>query len=70
MRTIENSNTAEFSRLRKLRDDAALLWRFVTMLIGYYTMGRRVRKLYRECETSGKVLWLDADPNENRRELQ
>jgi hypothetical protein len=70
MRTIENPYTAEFSRLRKLGDDAALVWRFAKMLIGYYTVGRRVRKLYRECETSGKVLWLDADSEERRRELQ
>lgn len=70
MRTVEKTPAAEFSRWQKVRSDVALLLRFAAMFIGYHTTGRRIRRLYRECETQGKVLWIDADPEETRRELQ
>ena len=47
-----------------------LLWRFAIMFAGYCTAGRRVRRLYSECEARGKTLWVDADLEETRRELQ
>jgi len=56
MRTLEHE-PAE-SRLRR---DGQLLWRMVSMLVGYWTVGARLRRAYRRKEARGEIFWVDED---------
>jgi hypothetical protein len=41
--------------------DLRLLLRMGVMVIGYWTVGARLRRAYRRCQARGEVLWLDAE---------
>jgi hypothetical protein len=36
------------------------------MVYGYWTVGARVRRAYREAEARGGTLWLDEEPTRHR----
>jgi hypothetical protein len=60
MRT-RDTRTNRQTRWQQLRGDAGLLLAFAGMLWEYLTTGRRVRRHYRECESTGRVYWVDGD---------
>lgn len=70
MRTVDTAVEENLSRWQKLRADAALLMRFAGMILYYFTAGRRLRRIYRDCEARGEVFWVDDDPAESERRLR
>jgi hypothetical protein len=60
--------TIETSAGSTLRRDLELLRRMAGMLFQYWTSGARLRRAYRDCETSGEVFWVDAVGKTRHRE--
>jgi hypothetical protein len=62
MRTIHsNQNPDDYSLWARARRDVALLRRMAFMIYGYQTLGRRVRRIYREKEARGEIFYVDQD---------
>jgi hypothetical protein len=55
MRTL-----VEASDGRAWRRDLRLLQRMAGMVFQYATMGARLRRAYRRCQSRGETFWLDA----------
>lgn len=55
MRTLDSRGGSTLGR------DLRLLLRMGAMVIGYWTVGARLRRAYRRCQARGEVLWLDAE---------
>lgn len=70
VRTVDNPASAQQSPWQKFRADAGLLLRFATMIFYYHTAGRRLRRLYRDCEARGEIFWVDEDPAESERRVR
>ena len=70
MRTTESDTNEDLSWWRRFRRDLALLGRLAGMAVYYWTRGARLRKVYRDCEARGEVLWVDDDPAETERRLR
>jgi hypothetical protein len=62
MRTIQdNSSPDDYSFWKRTRRNVSLLRRMVLMIYGYFTVGRRVRRIYREKEARGEIFYVDED---------
>jgi len=62
MRTIQsNQNPDDYSLWARVRRDVSLLRRMAFMIYGYLTLGRRVRRVYREKEVRGEIFYVDQD---------
>lgn len=61
MRTVD-SQTEKSSLWGRLRRDIKLIRRLLSMVLHYRFGGDRIRKAYRDKETSGTVYWVDQDP--------
>jgi len=62
MRTIQsNQNPDDSSLWARVRRDVSLLRRMAFMIYGYLTLGRRVRRVYREKEVRGEIFYVDQD---------
>lgn len=53
MRTLDSRGGQTLGR------DLRLLGRMALMVVGYWTVGSRLRRAYRRCQARGEVLWLD-----------
>ncbi len=62
MRTVEAGPPPHFSFWRRLLRDWQHLRRLVSMAIDYFTVGARVRRVYREKIARGEKVWLDRKP--------
>lgn len=63
MRTIDEplARKTESSLRHRLMRDGRLLIRIGKMLFTYATVGRRIRRAYRDKEKRGEVYWVDED---------
>ena len=62
MRTIQsNQSPDDYSLSARARRDVSLLRRMAFMIYGYLTLGRRVRRIYREKEVRGEIFYVDQD---------
>ena len=62
MRTIQsNQSPDDYSLWARARRDVSLLRRMAFMIYGYLTLGRRVRRIYREKEARGEIFYVDQD---------
>lgn len=62
MHTLDSART-ESTLVRDLR----LLGRMAMMLFGYFVIGGRLRRSYREAERRGDVFWVDeTGPTQHR----
>jgi hypothetical protein len=50
------------------RRDLTLLARMAGMLLGYWTVGARLRRAYRRKEALGEVFWVDEEGPTRHRE--
>ncbi len=62
MRTVESRPTAKFSIATRLLRDWRHLRRLAGMTVDYFTVGARVRRVYREKIARGEKVWLDREP--------
>jgi hypothetical protein len=53
--TLDSRGASTLSR------DLGLLLRMAAMIVGYWTVGARLRRSYRRCQARGEVLWLDGE---------
>ena len=62
MRTIQNHQSPDdYSLWARAQRNLALLQRMAFMIYGYLTLGRRVRRIYREKEVRGEIFYVDQD---------
>ena len=62
MRTIQsNQSPDDYSLWARARRDVSLLRRMAFMIYGYLTLGRRVRRIYREKQAHGEIFYVDQD---------
>ena len=54
-------NPDDSSLWARVRRDVSLLRRMAFMIYGYLTLGRRVRRVYREKEVRGEIFYVDQD---------
>lgn len=60
MRTLDQRGRA------RLVSDVRLAFRIAAMIVGYWSLGARLRRAYRAAEASGGTLWLDGAPIHHR----
>ena len=62
MRTIQSNQSPDDYRLwARIRRNVSLLRRMAFMIYGYLTLGRRVRRIYRDKEARGEIFYVDQD---------
>lgn len=59
MRTVDTPAESHPGWLGRLQRDVRLFLRLAGMTLGYATAGRRIRKAYRDAQSSGAVYWVD-----------
>ena len=63
MRTLDSAQAE-----RPWQRDLGLLWRMARMLVGYWVVGGRLRRLYRGKQARGETLWVDEEGPTRHRE--
>ena len=63
MRTLDEQNRDDFSASARLKRNLRLARRIAGMVLGYFTVGRRVRRRYRDAERRGEVYLVDHEPS-------
>jgi hypothetical protein len=62
MRTIQNnSGSGDYSIWKRTRRNVYLVRRMALMIYSYFTVGRRVRRIFREKEARGEIFYVDED---------
>ena len=66
LRTVDHADADSHSVAARWRRDWALARRILGMVWFYFTAGRQVRKAYGDCESEGRVYWVDGVGGEDR----
>ncbi len=61
VRTIDKQFLTEDSLLQRLRRDVRLLLRIARMILDYFTVGARTRRLYRAKQARSEIFWVDEE---------
>ena len=59
MRTIDQNSVSNVRFLAAMARNGRLLLRLASMVLDCWTVGRRVRRSYRDRESKGDMYWLD-----------
>ena len=61
VRTIDKQFVTEDSLLQRLRRDVRLLLRIARMILDYFTIGARTRRLYWAKQARSEIFWVDEE---------
>jgi hypothetical protein len=61
VRTIDKQFVAEDSLLQRLKRDGRLLFRIASMMLWYFTIGARTRRLYATKQARREIFWVDKE---------